>query len=280
MSAAPPAPSRLLSIARRVRHAPGLAKFERLWRFLRPHYHWALEAVHSSRGIPMHYGTGGLLHAPASFAHNQIDPLEIPLLERLVARTPPHACFYDVGASIGLHSLAAGEQLGIGGEIHAFEPEAASCSQYWANTRLLRQRGIELRLHQCFVSEQSRGFSRQAAGPAASMHTAETPRHLYLFDALSAAKHPAVTLDEYVDDRTRPPTVIKCDIEGAELLFLRGAMRVLRQHRPVLFVSVHPDLLPAFGHSVAEVRAQLEAAGYDWQLIDHVGEMHVLAEPK
>lgn len=49
---------------------------------------------------------------------------------------------------------------------------------------------------------------------------------------------PAITLD-IAADLNGMPDVIKIDIEGAELLALRGAHRVLRERKPVLLVEVH-----------------------------------------
>jgi FkbM family methyltransferase len=40
-----------------------------------------------------------------------------------------------------------------------------------------------------------------------------------------------------------PPTAITLDIEGAELQALRGAEMTLRNHRPLVWVSVHDDFM-------------------------------------
>lgn len=40
-----------------------------------------------------------------------------------------------------------------------------------------------------------------------------------------------------------PPTAITIDVEGAELRVMLGANRVLAQHRPVVWISVHPQFM-------------------------------------
>jgi FkbM family methyltransferase len=67
------------------------------------------------------------------------------------------------------------------------------------------------------------------------------------------------------------PILLKCDVEGAELLVLRGAQKLLQELSPQLLISVHPPTLPCYGHSVSDVREYLEAAGYQIQVlsIDH-----------
>jgi hypothetical protein len=69
---------------------------------------------------------------------------------------------------------------------------------------------------------------------------------------------PTATLVSVVDDgAVLPPDYVKMDIEGAELLALRGASRTFLRFRPVLFLATH-------GREVAtECRRLLELWGYD-----------------
>lgn len=67
-----------------------------------------------------------------------------------------------------------------------------------------------------------------------------------------------------VDDLARelgPPAFIFMDIEGSELLCLRGAAETLRRHRPPIFSEVNDAHLRRAGASVQEL----------WQLIDESG---------
>ena len=63
-----------------------------------------------------------------------------------------------------------------------------------------------------------------------------------------------MTLDELLDAEGRPDFV-KIDVEGAELILLRSASRLLAT-RPTLFIEV-------FGANAPECRALLTAAGYE-----------------
>ena len=58
-----------------------------------------------------------------------------------------------------------------------------------------------------------------------------------------------VPLDDYID---LAPSFIKIDIEGAEAGCLQGAQKLLRRHKPRIFVEVHPLFLPDFNHSVQD----------------------------
>ena len=76
---------------------------------------------------------------------------------------------------------------------------------------------------------------------------------------------PIVTIDALVAAGTPPPDVLTIDVEGAEAHVLRGAVTTLRNHRPLVFVSVHDEFaLHHYGDtdvlgSCVEV---LAAAGY------------------
>jgi hypothetical protein len=48
----------------------------------------------------------------------------------------------------------------------------------------------------------------------------------------------ALTLDAYAADHD-PPTMIKIDVEGAEIEVLKGAQRLISRTRPVLLFEVH-----------------------------------------
>jgi hypothetical protein len=71
------------------------------------------------------------------------------------------------------------------------------------------------------------------------------------------------------------------DVEGAELRVLAGAPRFLAEHRPLLWISVHPaQLRQHFRQRPADVYAHLEAAGYRVTHLADDHEVHIMAEPR
>ncbi len=70
---------------------------------------------------------------------------------------------------------------------------------------------------------------------------------------------PLVALDEYFDEDARV-TLLKIDVEGAELEVFKGAERILRQHMPLLvFECENRHLAPG---NVQDVFCYLEGLGY------------------
>jgi hypothetical protein len=85
---------------------------------------------------------------------------------------------------------------------------------------------------------------------------------------------------------------MKLDIEGAELLMLRGAERFIARHRPLIFGEFEAYWLTTFGSTFLDVAAWAERMGYRMLKWDRahrrfaplarveVGVQDVLLEPR
>src|SRR5262249_40412089 len=69
------------------------------------------------------------------------------------------------------------------------------------------------------------------------------------------------TLDEIAARTSDPVTLVKLDLEGAELDVLRGARRLLRETKPYILFEVAPALHPD-RHEQERVFKLLQKAGY------------------
>ena len=86
---------------------------------------------------------------------------------------------------------------------------------------------------------------------------------------------PSIRLDDYADGTGDPPDVITMDVEGSELHVLWGARRLLQEHRPVVFVSVHPESMVAhYGVYQNELNTYMALAGYERHFLAHDHEQH------
>lgn len=79
-----------------------------------------------------------------------------------------------------------------------------------------------------------------------------------------------------------PPTAISIDVEGSELSVLQGAAAVvLTEHRPIIWVSIHPDfMVDLYGHHPNQVHSLLESHGYVGELLADVHEQHWVFRPR
>jgi FkbM family methyltransferase len=170
-------------------------------------------------------------------------------LRRFVA---PGSCAIDVGANIGLFTLNFARWVGDGGGVIAIEPETR-------NFHSLQRR-----------ITASRYAARVSAIQAAA---AETPGTLNLDvnpdhpgdHKLGTEGTPttAVTLDGLLAERGNPPvSMIKIDVQGAEMRVLQGASILLQRSHPTLFVEVDDNALRKQGSTAQEVVSFLTALGY------------------
>lgn len=139
----------------------------------------------------------------------------------------PGHVMYDVGANIGLISVAAAQLVGPAGRVFAFEPlpDTAAVLEAVAAENGLRQitvirRAVADRVEQGVMGEHD--VLSTASGASGTVV-------------------PVTTLDAFVyDEGFLPPHVIKLDVEGAESRALSGMSRVVDESRPVLLIEIHP----------------------------------------
>jgi FkbM family methyltransferase len=77
---------------------------------------------------------------------------------------------------------------------------------------------------------------------------------------------PVVRLDDRLAD-AGPISLIKIDCEGYEWNVLSGCRDIIRAHRPLLFVELHPKLIGKYAHSLQDVCDFLRA-NYDLSFWD------------
>ena len=81
-------------------------------------------------------------------------------------------------------------------------------------------------------------------------------------------------IDSYVASNELDVRLIKLDIEGAELSAIYGAMRTIKEHRPVLLVSIYHTAKDFF-----EIKPLIESSvpGYRF-MIRHLDANHMFLE--
>lgn len=89
---------------------------------------------------------------------------------------------------------------------------------------------------------------------------------------------PEVKLDDMIVN-TGVPTALSIDVEGSEWHVLRGAEKMLRDHHPKIWLSVHPEIMfDHFGYYQADLRNWLKNLGYKETLLDYQHEVHLFYE--
>ena len=153
-----------------------------------------------------------------------------PGLRRLLERVLESGMtFLDVGAHLGLHTLAAARRVGATGKVFSFEPTPATNELLG---RTLRLNGLDncVTVWRTAVSNQDAQVTLYIG--AISGHNSLYP----LSNPKDAIEVEGVRLDSALPAETRVDAV-KIDVEGAELDVLRGMSRVIAENPGILIVA-------------------------------------------
>ena len=157
----------------------------------------------------------------------------------------PGMTVYDIGANAGFYTLALSRLVGPGGRVIAFEPEATNVHFLRRHVKLNKMENVTIVQAAVVAGSGMVPFEGSAAQGSISQQGS------YLV--------PSISLDEF---NGPPPSFIKMDIEGAEVLALRGAERVLKQTHPSLFLATHSEELKRESKSI------LASMGYRFTQFD------------
>ena len=90
---------------------------------------------------------------------------------------------------------------------------------------------------------------------------------------------PRIRLDT-IAKKVAPPDAITMDVEGAELEVLKSVSNTLLEHRPFVWISVHPTFMAdMYKQRVPDLWNFLRDHYYHWYLLDYDHELHVVAWP-
>ena len=191
------------------------------------------------------------------------EPQETLLLPALLRRGD--TCV-DVGAHWGYFSLLAAARVGATGRVLAIEADPrvfATLQRTLALNPTLNVEPIQVAAAAEPGTLVLNGFDER--GDNWGISSVATPQGGATFEV------PSEPLDALLEQRgVTDVGLLKMDIEGAEVLALRGADRFLRERRiRTLLLELHPPQIAALNASVAEIVGALRARGYHLWAVDH-----------
>jgi FkbM family methyltransferase len=180
---------------------------------------------------------------------------EPEIMDFLSSILKPNSIVFDVGANIGFYSISLGTKLKKvlnTSKIYAFEPVQTNFQRLKHlielnelteivtpfNIALGNTKGeIPLRL-------EGKGSTGNAFWVRGDLETIDQPNQLS-----SITK-----LDNFVkENNIKKCDLIKVDIEGAELDFLRGGVEFINKCRPIILSEFNPYFVKSFGYSFKDI---------------------------
>ena len=139
----------------------------------------------------------------------------------------PNSVFWDIGANVGFYTLLASKLVGSG-RVFAFEPVPRNLGYLRKHMELNRVSNVEVLP---IALSDKNGTARFQVEQTFSMGHLASEGGIEVLTA---------TLDSLVDEgKVLAPVCVKMDIDGAELLALRGAARAFQRFHPALFLATH-----------------------------------------
>ena len=165
----------------------------------------------------------------------------------------------DAGAHIGYYALMAAHRLRqVGaGLVFAFEPHPINFADLQRNQQLNNMSN----LIQKAVADQTTQM-RLFSGPVSGTHSLrQFPYHNDSYEV------ECIALDDFIIDLITifgqvKIGLIKLDIEGAELLALRGAQGLIERDKPYILYEENEESTKYFGHNIKDIRSFLESLNY------------------
>lgn len=178
------------------------------------------------------------------FVRGDFEPEMAAAIQRCA---PPGSTFFDVGANAGYMTLVGARAVGPSGRVVAFEPLPNTAREMSAQVRLNGLTNVTVVRAAVCEREGTVSFRSGPSADMAALAEVESRGEMLTVES--------TTIDAAAE-RHGAPGLIKLDIEGAELLALRGATRTLERHRPALVMELHSAEL------ATQCLALLDCAGY------------------
>lgn len=182
-----------------------------------------------------------LLHKKELTAVDMNGRFEAAFTDMFVEKLEPDTVLLDIGAATGYYTVLA-SHFCQPENIHAFEPDVPSRAILGINNR--RYCSGKVNIDKRFVGERGQNDRR------------------------------SISLDEYCETHDIAPTIVKMDIEGAEVQVLRGMRDVCLRHRPVILLEFHIEKMrDEWGVDPEEVPRLLREYGYRIRYNGHHGHL-------
>jgi FkbM family methyltransferase len=198
------------------------------------------------RRLPSSFGRAAIYVSPSGGLRylfrsmNNVDPTLLRIVKEVVARD---AIVWDVGANVGFFTVAAASAAGPNGCVVAFEPDAWLVQLLRRSARAQSASSAPITVVPAAVASQLAVRKFVLARRSRSTNYLEGYGTSQTGGALETTTVLSVSLD-WILGYYPAPTVLKIDVESAELEVLAGAHRLFENARPTVVLEVGAEAAP------------------------------------
>lgn len=186
---------------------------------------------------------------------------EKAVTELLIKVCKSAKCFIDVGTNLGFFTCVI-SKLYPNIFVYGFEMDKNSFDLLRKNVKLNDVKNVEINNLAISDKEGQVYFKRQdQPDPTLSITSKK------INETIPAE---SISLDSFFEDKKIKPDVLKIDVEGSEMLILKGMKKLLTDFSLKLFIEIHPHRWQPFGTTFHELFSFLSDLGYQlFEIIDH-----------
>jgi FkbM family methyltransferase len=179
---------------------------------------------------------------------------EVKFLES-IAQEGMHAI--DIGANIGITTVAIAKRIRRRGKLYSFEPVPEYSNILKEN---ISSNGLEnVKVYELAVTDQV---------GRVTFYQKELSSGIVFEQGAKKFEVPTTTIGRFLTaEKIRRIDLINMDCEGSELLVLRGAEETLLKNKVKIFCEIHHDFLKQLGQSVEDIIQYLHGLEFQVQSV-------------
>jgi FkbM family methyltransferase len=176
---------------------------------------------------------------------------------------------FDIGAHIGLCTLPLSN---IASQIFSFEASPTNITYLTKHLKVNNKTNVNV-VPYLVGKENIKNVNffnvDNGSGISSIVNLKIKKKNLYIKNIIVDQ----ISLDDYVSKKSVVPDVLKIDVEGAEFNVLDGATRILKDYRPKIIISLHPEHLRLLNRNIWEIYNYCNL--YSYSLLSCIDE-HVI----
>jgi FkbM family methyltransferase len=206
---------------------------------------------------------------------------EFPVQQALAGYLKPGDVFYDIGANVGFFSAIAARLVGSSGHVYAFEPVPENVVQIRHNAKCNNFANVTVLEKAVSRSTGKAELLLAHYSGGSTLSVADRPP-----DLKGTTTVDTIAIDDLVaESAIAPPTVVKIDVEGAEMDALQGMTQTIQDFQPIIIYEVDASDREAIARKTRTLDAFIQSLGYAIKPLENSYDLpswavgHTLAYP-
>lgn len=177
-------------------------------------------------------------------------------MDMMLRLIKPGYTVLDIGANIGWYSINLAKRI-KNIKIYAFEPIPKTFNYLTRNIEI--NEVVDVDKYNFGLSDEDKElifyYDCEGSGNSSITNLSEK-------ENIQQVQGKVITLDHFIESKNISIDFIKCDVEGAELLVLKGGEVTLKKYKPIIFTEMLRKWAAKFNYHPNQIIELLKNIGY------------------